>query len=593
MMRGGERLIRFNLIDEPFIPVLGKDGAMHEVGLKEILIHAQNYADIGGEMATQDVAILRLLLAIVHTVFSRVDENGDEAPFEETENAEDRWQNIWEKGCFPEKPLLQYLEKWHERFWLFHPEYPFYQVPKVNGLTAENALEKTGLADNSDKGPKTNATFTAAKLNGEIGESGHKLRLFSPRTGSMKGRLTYAEAARWLLALQAFDDASGKESKESKAANTKTADESIGVGWLGKLSLVHAVGRNLFETLMLNCVFLRDGHTLFKEDRPVWEKPAVETRERHYIAIPDNFAELLTVQSRRVLLVADQETVLGFTSCGGDYFTREGAINEQFTLWTFKKVPKGKVSLPIPQFQELPVQMWREFSSLLIQSRTDTDADKSAKIPGVVSWVEHLSNSLPLGMISFRYTKIKYDSKNCSVVDCLSDNLSLSSDLLSELGYNYIQRISAEIKNCEKAAQAVRHLGENLFDAEGGDRGGKQYKANVMERLDAGSRAAERYYYALDIPFRGWLMNLSIKDNHEAFEKKILQFRDMALKEALRLGKSMYEAASPAAFAGHWSGKGSGKEAGKYRHYSSTEAYLIFKNVVYSILGKYGKGGQK
>ena len=88
-------------------------------------------------------------------------------------------------------------------------------------------------------------------------------------------------------------------------------------------------------------------------------------------------------------------------------------------------------------------------------------------------------------------------------------------------------------------------------------------------------------------------MNISIKDNHETFEKKILQFREMAQKKAFRLGESMYEASSPAAFAGHWSGKGSGKEAGKNRHYSSAEAYLVFKNVVYSILGEHGKKGQK
>ena len=84
-------------------------------------------------------------------------------------------------------------------------------------------------------------------------------------------------------------------------------------------------------------------------------------------------------------------------------------------------------------------------------------------------------------------------------------------------------------------------------------------------------------------------MSINTQDTHEAFEKKVLEFRKTALKEALRLGESMYEAASPAAFVGHWSGKTSGKS----RHYSSTEAYLIFRNVVFSILGEKGKEGQK
>ena len=66
----------FNLLDEPWIRVLKKDCSEQEVSITEALIHAHEYLDLSGDMPEQDMAVLRLLLAVLHTVFSRVDENG-------------------------------------------------------------------------------------------------------------------------------------------------------------------------------------------------------------------------------------------------------------------------------------------------------------------------------------------------------------------------------------------------------------------------------------------------------------------------------------------------------------------------------------
>ena len=77
----------FNLLREPWVRVRTQDYTVQEVSLTDALLHAHEYVDLAGEMPTQDVAVLRLLLAVLHTVFSRVDENGTPAPFEETEDA--------------------------------------------------------------------------------------------------------------------------------------------------------------------------------------------------------------------------------------------------------------------------------------------------------------------------------------------------------------------------------------------------------------------------------------------------------------------------------------------------------------------------
>ena len=76
--------MEFNLLQERWVRVRTQDCTVQEVSLTDALLHAHAYVDLAGEMPTQDAAMLRLLLAVLHTVFSRVDGNGVPAPFEET-----------------------------------------------------------------------------------------------------------------------------------------------------------------------------------------------------------------------------------------------------------------------------------------------------------------------------------------------------------------------------------------------------------------------------------------------------------------------------------------------------------------------------
>ena len=62
-MADGEKL--FNLIDEPWILVRKNSGETTEVSLLDALTHAHEYDALAGELPTQDVAILRLMLAVL------------------------------------------------------------------------------------------------------------------------------------------------------------------------------------------------------------------------------------------------------------------------------------------------------------------------------------------------------------------------------------------------------------------------------------------------------------------------------------------------------------------------------------------------
>lgn len=97
--------MEFNLLREPWVRVRTQDCTVKEVSLTDALLHAHAYVDLAGEMPTQDAAMLRLLLAVLHTVFSRVDGNGVPAPFEEPRDALQRWSELWQLGRFPEQPI--------------------------------------------------------------------------------------------------------------------------------------------------------------------------------------------------------------------------------------------------------------------------------------------------------------------------------------------------------------------------------------------------------------------------------------------------------------------------------------------------------
>ena len=88
----------FNLLDEPWVRVMRPDCTVDEVSLTQALLHAHEYTDLAGEMPTQDAAVIRVLLALLFAVFTRVDVEGREIPFAKTTDAITRWRAIWELG---------------------------------------------------------------------------------------------------------------------------------------------------------------------------------------------------------------------------------------------------------------------------------------------------------------------------------------------------------------------------------------------------------------------------------------------------------------------------------------------------------------
>lgn len=125
----------FNLLDEPWIRVMLPNFTQKELSLTDVLLKAHEIRDLAGELPAQDTAVLRLLLAVLHTVFSRCDENGDAYEIEEPDEALRRWGALWNEGSFPEIPVRRYLEEQHDRFWLFDQSARFFRFRESQART--------------------------------------------------------------------------------------------------------------------------------------------------------------------------------------------------------------------------------------------------------------------------------------------------------------------------------------------------------------------------------------------------------------------------------------------------------------------------
>lgn len=526
-MADGEKL--FNLIDEPWILVRKNNGETAEVSLLDALTHAHEYDALAGELPTQDVAILRLLLAVLYTVFTRYDSDGGEREYVPNfDDMVDMWKEVWDSGCLPEQPIREYLDKWHERFWLFHPERPFYQANSA----------------------KIGTEYTAAKLNGEISESSNKRRLFLKRNGLDKTELTFPESARWLLYLNGYDDTSSKP-KGEKPNGEKLP--SVGAGWLGKLGLIYSLGVNLFETLMLNFVFPTDADDDWYENKPVWEFNVYPEKERVKIPLPTNPAQLYTLQSRRISLVHDGDRVIGYRLLGGDFFDKEGAFCEQLTIW--KPIYERKAIIGFqPKRHEAAKQLWREFSSIA--------TGDEIRRPGVVSWLAYLRENelLPTEYLcKFGIASVQYGDKDFFVDDVFSDSITFNTDILTKVGGKLRSLIETEIARCDKFADVLRSLASDLVKASGGD------------PAALGTYAKEQYYYRIDGELRRWIASVSLKQTPKEIEDRRIEWRNLNKHIALELGRELINKMSSDAFVGRDVEEKKGSKKIKY-HYSIPEA---------------------
>jgi CRISPR system Cascade subunit CasA len=524
---------QFNLIDEPWILINTGEGVVEEVSLLEVFRKAHDIKELSGELPTQDVAILRLLLAIMYSVFTKVDSVGNTAPLEDERSEYDvlaKWVQLWAGGRFPSAVIEEYLRYYEERFYLFHPQTPFYQVAGLQ--TAKG-----------DFNPIAQIIMDVP--------SRLERRFFTNRSGLDTQSLSFSEAARWLVNLQAWDYA-GK-----KASTVGGAPNGGGPGWLGKLGVTYAQGNTLFETLLLNFILLREG-VLLPFGSPCWEQEP-KTVEKT-TKMPKGYVELLTWQSRRVRLFANSDQVIGALSSYGDVFEKADTFIEQMSAWhaSSEKSQAGKF---LPTLHRSERSVWRDLGSLLPQYTPLGDGREIQQIiPGTIRWLAYLkeNGALQSSLINIRTIGSEYGAMQGVVNELVVDSVSVNANLLTELGHEWITNIIEKVDLTDKCVWQLGVLASELSEAAGNDE-----KSN---RKGISSDARERAYYELDMPFRVWLLGIDPQVDGAEKGEVLAEWVNQMKSIVLRIGEDLIANISQKAFVGKDMNKNGPRAYSKFRY---------------------------
>jgi CRISPR system Cascade subunit CasA len=316
----------FNLIEEPFIPCVTRDGRAVAYGLRDVLLKAHEIAELRDGSPLVTVALHRLLLAILHRCYRG------------PKNLAERIA-IRSDGCFDADRIRAYFAKWADRFDLFHEKYPFFQ--------------RGGYAQDQPS--------SVNRLVKELSR-GNNAALFDHTTDDPPLALSPEEAARAVITEQVFAYSAGR----GKKGEPHTLD-----GPTGRAAAVFALGDTLFQTLWLNLTIYDSDEkpvACDKDDGPIWERspcPPYGDSET-----PRGYLDFLTWQSRTLRLHPDLES---------GHITIRRASYSQGRVW--KQIP-GFYD-PFAAYERVPDvgdrflqlrdnrDLWRDSAALFQFGKTD------------------------------------------------------------------------------------------------------------------------------------------------------------------------------------------------------------------------------
>ena len=521
----------FNLLDEAWIPVRLLDGTIADVGLLELLRRTTDIADLACELPTQSIAIQRLVLAIAY----RVAPPGD---------ARD-WARQWDDGA-PTERMIEYLERWRDRFYLFGGRFPFMQVADLR--TAKDSV--SGLEK-----------LIADVPNGE--------QFFTTRHGRALACIPPSEAARWLVHAQAYDPSGIRSGAVGDSQVKGGKGYPIGPSWCGHLGLVWLKGKDLDETLVLNLIpadaaGLRGVESSTEWGACSWEAAEPENAVRGDYSLLDpsgtprdvSIPRLLTWHSRRIRLVGDSSGVTGVVLAQGDKLApQEMRLYEPQSLWRYStpQSKKFKTDVYMPRKFEAGRALWRNLPGTLPTVTTVQGVDKQPKQEFLPSATLSFHYQLDNALIEATYPKVMriqavgvtYGPQEATFDDIYSDELTLSVAVMRVEREDLSAEIDRQFRLTEEIARDVGTLAANLARAAGesGDGAGD----------GARDRAKELFFSAVDTDFRTWLSQV---DGHESARDAGRRWERALRQHATDIQAELVRGASSSAIIGRDTGRG-------------------------------------
>ena len=457
---------KFNLIHEPWITVLARDGSTKDISINDALKNAKDYVSLAGENRLQDIAILRMLSALTVTIMYRYDKNGNRRDLKDKKEGFRLYKNALKDGL-PSSMTDAYLNEWENRFYLFDDEHPFMQVAKNRFIVTDkkpskdkwNPLGRVVVAE-SKKGLAAINYFPAKTWVGTILESNHTKSPFANYEDRDNLKLTYSEAARWLVWFLSFSPCSVKNPGYFQSKMT----------WASGGALLTPYGENLHETILLNSV-LFNGAKIYKEVSPIWERETTsgcEFAPYGENGHPDNLPELYTQQSRKLRLYEENGSVLGMFVVSGDYYGKENAFAEPMFMWKKSKGKDGEQNRFLPKLRNQTAPVWKELSCIIPfdkKDNSDNNKKKSGdfKAPGIVTWIGTLYEEEILDPekinIPYQVTGVFYGSMNGALDKTVEDQIIINKKYFDpDISFKFEDTISL----INKISEAVNNFSKNV-----------------------------------------------------------------------------------------------------------------------------------
>lgn len=475
----------FSLLDNPWIKAVDAEGNQIMVGIRGVFDGSHEISFVQGDSPAQNYAVTRLLLAIfwrAHHPDTRVDPG---EAFEHDEWFEELCERL--QGTGRDDAVLEYLQGFEDRFELTDVEHPFMQVADLHVSSGEIKHVTTIVPESQDS-------------------------YFSMRAGAERDSLSFDEAARWLVYLQAFDYSGIKSGAVGDSRVKRGKGYPIGTGWSGMTGGTLVVGDNLLDTLILNTPAEA---ILNADDRPVWERNPDGPGERSTVGenpFPQGAADLATWQSRRVRLHVEGDRVTGVVVSNGDRIPDAGAnvFGDPMTPYRYStnKSKKGK-DIYYPRPYDVDRTMWKALDALVV-SETDggfSGKEKAPKRPrnldslALLSWqVDGIPSVLNVELVS-----VEYGPQASSVATTYSSQMSMPVIVLMEQAKYLRGEVREAAAVTTDAAVSLGQFMGNLGLAAGGD-------------YEFGSGATDRVLAELEPRFNAWLRNLADLTEEQARE---------------------------------------------------------------------------
>lgn len=433
----------FSLLDSPWITcTTSATGDAALVSLRQLFDGSTRLLAVQGDSPTQDYAVLRLALAIywrAHALAAR--EDGVSL----LEWRRESWAEAVSGA--PDEIVLDYLTDHADRFDLLHPTAPFMQVHDLHTV----------------KETRQEVRRMIFEAEGDY---------FTTRTHEGRARIPLAEAARWLVHLQAYDYSGIKSGAVGDSRVSGGRGYPIGTGWTGSTGGTVVVGRDLRETLVLNTapvVFARVEH-----DLPPWERPPASSAQRPD-PTPAGPVDLATWQSRRMRLFVTDGHVTEILVCNGDQIPGAGAnvLDDPMTPYRFStNKSKKDTDVYFARPYDMQRTMWRSLEPLLVLSGdlSTGKGEKPPRRPAVLDVIGELAeDDLDVPPVNLRLISTEYGPNQSAAGPTVDARLEIPGSLLAARNVVLRQMVLLNAKATTDAAISLGRFAGRLLQAAGGE----------------------------------------------------------------------------------------------------------------------------